>query len=127
MACGAIGMSRATLPEAKALVRHGIRNVLIVNEVAGTAKIERLARLSREADVIVGVDNEKAVSALSSVSARSNIKLSVVVDVDTGMGGCGVTPGEPALALARSAAAQGFRFRVLAGVRRTLRAAAARP
>jgi D-serine deaminase-like pyridoxal phosphate-dependent protein len=115
MACGAIGMSCATLTEAEALVRHGIRNILIVNEIAGTAKMERFARLSREADVIVGVDNEKAVSALSSVSARLNIKLSVVVDVDTGMGRCGVTPGKPALALARTAIAQGLRLRGLTG------------
>ncbi len=115
VACGAIGMSCATLAEAEALVRHGIKNVLIVNEIAGRAKMEQLARLSRDADVVVAVDNEKTVSALSATSAWMNVELSVAVDVNTGMGRCGVAPGEPALALASSAMTQGLRFRGLTG------------
>jgi D-serine deaminase-like pyridoxal phosphate-dependent protein len=44
-----------------------------------------------------------------------NVPLSVLVDVDTGMGRCGAPPGEPALALAQMAHAEGLRFRGLTG------------
>jgi len=112
---GTIGMSCATLAEAEALAGHGIDNVLIVNEIAGTAQLERMARLSRESDVIVAVGNQMTVLALSSVSTRFNVKLSVVVDVNTGMGRCGATSGEPALALSRSATEHGLPFCGLTG------------
>jgi D-serine deaminase-like pyridoxal phosphate-dependent protein len=115
VACGAIGMSCATLGEAEALVRSGVQNILLVNEIAGAVKVDRFAHLSREADLIVAVDNERTVAALAAASARMNEHLSVVVDVDTGLGRCGVTPGEPALALAQSIVAQGLRFRGVTG------------
>lgn len=115
MACGAIGMSCATLREAEALTRNGIESILLANEIAGTVKIDCFAELSRKADVIVAVDNEKTISALAAASARIGVQLSVVVDVDTGMGRCGVLPGTPALALAQLACAQGLRFRGLSG------------
>jgi len=115
MDCGAIGMTCATLGEAEALVRSGIQSVLLANEIAGTAKIERFAELSREADLMVAVDNERNISAFSAASAHMNVQLSIVVDVDTGMGRCGVPPGEPALALAQMAHARGLRFRGLTG------------
>jgi D-serine deaminase-like pyridoxal phosphate-dependent protein len=115
MACGAIGMSCATLGEAEALARSGIEGILLVNEIAGAAKIEQFAELSRETDLMVAVDNERTISALSAASAHTNVQLSIVVDVDTGMGRCGVPPGEPARALAQIASAQGLRFRGLIG------------
>lgn len=64
---------------------------------------------------MVGVDNERTVSALSAASVQAKVQLSVVVDVDTGLGRCGVPPGAPALALAQSAVAQGLRFCGLIG------------
>ena len=115
VACGAIGMSCATLSEAEALVRSGVQSVLLVNEIAGTAKIEKFAHLSREADLIVAVDSETTVAALAAASVRLQTPLSVVVDVDTGLRRCGVAPGESALSLAQSAVAQGLRFRGLTG------------
>jgi D-serine deaminase-like pyridoxal phosphate-dependent protein len=88
---------------------------LLANEIAGTAKIERFAQLSREVDLIVAVDNEETVLALSAASAHMNVQLSIVVDVDTGMGRCGVRPGKSALVLAELACARGLRFRGLIG------------
>jgi D-serine deaminase-like pyridoxal phosphate-dependent protein len=115
MELGAIGMTCATLGEAEALVRSGIQNILLANEIAGTAKIKRFAKLSREADLMVAVDNGSTISALSAASTHMNVPLSVLVDVDTGMGRCGAPPGEPALALAEMAHAEGLRFRGLTG------------
>jgi len=115
MARGAIGMSCATLGEAEALTKNGIQSILLANEIAGTAKIERFAQLSRETDLIVAVDNEVTISALAAASEQMNVRLNIVVDVDTGMGRCGVPPGEPALALAKIARASGLHFRGLTG------------
>jgi D-serine deaminase-like pyridoxal phosphate-dependent protein len=115
LAHGAIGITCATLGEAEALARNGIRDILIANEIAGTPQIERFVQLSRVTDIMVGVDNERTVAALSAASVQAKVPLSVVVDVDTGMGRCGALPGEPALALAKLATAQGLRFRGLIG------------
>ena len=93
----------------------GIQNILLADEIAGTAKVERFAELSREADLMVAVDNGSNISALSAASTHMNVPLSVLVDVDTGMGLCGAPPGEPALALAQMAHAEGLRFRGLTG------------
>jgi D-serine deaminase-like pyridoxal phosphate-dependent protein len=112
---GAIGMTCATLGEAEALVRSGIQSILLANEISGTSKIERFAELSRDADLMLAVDNESNISALSAASARMNVQLSVLVDVDTGMARCGVPPGEPALTLAQMCHARGLRFRGLTG------------
>lgn len=115
IASGAIGMSCATLGEVEALIDAGIRNILLVNEIAGSVKIDRFASLSREADVILAVDNEKTVEDLSAASARYHVPLSIVVDVDTGLGRCGVPPGLPALALAQCAVKRGLGFRGVSG------------
>jgi D-serine deaminase-like pyridoxal phosphate-dependent protein len=119
LAHGAIGITCATLGEAEALAKSGIgsgiHSILIANEIAGAPQIERFVQLSRVTDIMVGVDNERTVAALSAASSKTKIPLSVVVDVDTGMGRCGAPPGEPALALAQMATAQGLRFRGLIG------------
>ncbi|MHB1865636.1 MAG: alanine racemase, partial [Candidatus Saccharimonadales bacterium] len=68
MARGAIGISCATLGEAAALVKGGISSILLANEIAGSVAIEQFSQLSREADLIVAVDNESTVSALAAAS-----------------------------------------------------------
>jgi D-serine deaminase-like pyridoxal phosphate-dependent protein len=115
LAVGAIGITCATLGEAEALARSGIQGILLANEIAGATQIERLMQIARTTGIIVGIDNERTVSALAAASASAKVPLNVVVDVDSGMGRCGVLPGQPALALAQQAATQGLHFRGLIG------------
>ncbi|HTZ60724.1 MAG TPA: alanine racemase [Acidobacteriaceae bacterium] len=115
LANGAIGITCATLGEAEALARNGIQSILLANEIADPVQIERFIQLARVTDIMVGIDNERAITAMSKASADANVPLSVVVDVDTGMGRCGVPPGAPALALAQLATTQGLRVRGLIG------------
>ncbi|MGC2399320.1 MAG: alanine racemase [Acidobacteriaceae bacterium] len=115
LAHSAVGITCATLGEAEALARNGIWNILLANEIADPVQIERFLQLAQVTDIVVGIDNERAVTAMAKASARANVLLQVVVDVDTGMGRCGVPPGEPALALAQLATAQGMRVRGLTG------------
>jgi len=112
---GAIGMACATVDEAESLVRHGVSSVLIANEIASPAKMERVARLRRQSDVIVCVDSEGVADTMSVVAERCGQELHVLVDVDVGLHRCGVQPGEPTLKLAQHVIAKGLNFRGLMG------------
>lgn len=112
---GAVGMTCATLREAEILVEHGVQSVLIANEIADEAKLDRLAELSRRASVMVAVDNECVFSDMARVQRNRKVQFEVVVDINIGLDRCGVPPGEPAVELAKSAARQGFKVRGIMG------------
>ncbi len=101
LAAGAIGMTCAKLGEAEVLVDHGVSDVLIANQVVGPQKVARLAQLARRARVAVAVDHVEQVQAISQAAAEAGSVVRLLVEVDIGMGRCGVAPGEPALELAR--------------------------
>jgi D-serine deaminase-like pyridoxal phosphate-dependent protein len=105
LAAGAIGMTCAKLAEAEILVEQGIDNVLIANQVVGPLKTERLARLARRAWVGVAVDHIEQVEAISHAAKEAQSTVHLLVEVDIGMGRCGVAPGDAALALAQQIAA----------------------
>ncbi len=112
---GAIGITCATLHEAECLVEHGVRSVLLANEIVDPAKIRRFVELARQADVIVCVDNEKVADDLARAGRNRQTTVSVLVDVDVGLHRCGAQPGDPAVRLARAVAEKGLRFRGLMG------------
>jgi D-serine deaminase-like pyridoxal phosphate-dependent protein len=91
--------------EAEAMVEGGIADVLVSNQVVGPAKIQRLAQLATRARIGVCVDDAGNVRDLEAAAQRAGAKLDVYVELEVGMGRCGVAPGEPALALARAVAA----------------------
>jgi D-serine deaminase-like pyridoxal phosphate-dependent protein len=105
MALGAVGVCCQKVAEAEAMVEGGIPDVLVSNEVVGAGKIERLAQLARRARIGVCVDDAGNVRDLDAAAQRAGAKLDVYVELEVGMGRCGVAPGEPALALARAVAA----------------------
>lgn len=112
---GAIGITCATLREAEILLRHGVRDVLIANEVAGSTKPDHLAELSRNASVIVAIDSTVSIKDLARAQRNKKSRIEVVVDIDIGLGRCGVPPGQPALDLARSAVSEGLTVRGVMG------------
>ena len=112
---GAIGVTCATLGEAECLVHHGIRSVLLANQIVDSAKIRRFVDLARRADVIVCIDDAKIAAEIAREARNRQTQVSVLVDVDTGLHRCGVAPGAPAIALARTAVELGLRFRGLMG------------
>jgi D-serine deaminase-like pyridoxal phosphate-dependent protein len=116
MNAGAVGMTCAKLGEAEVLADAGIRNILIANQIAGALKISRLVELSRRADVMVAVDSPDNVKMLSDHASAAATRIGVLVEVDVGMGRCGVAAGQSALNLARLvAAAPGLKFEGLQG------------
>jgi D-serine deaminase-like pyridoxal phosphate-dependent protein len=112
---GAIGITCARLWQAERLVSFGIRNVLIANEIAGEAALQRYVELSREAPVLIAVDNAAAVTEMARLARNRKIHVNVLVDVDLGLKRCGVPPGEPAVSLARNIVEHGLRFRGIMG------------
>jgi D-serine deaminase-like pyridoxal phosphate-dependent protein len=106
----------AKLNEAEALADAGLNDLFIANEIVGPIKLRRLAELARRASVRVCVDAVDNVEQLSRAAVEHGVTLGVLVEVDTGMGRCGVEPGEAALALARRVrASPGLRFLGLQG------------
>ena len=112
---GAPGLTCARLCQAEALVDHGVRDVLIANEIAGRNAIEHFADLSRRTPVIVAVDNPSVVSDMATIAGDHVHELNVVVDLDVRLGRCGVLPGEAALSLTKFVLSKGLRFRGLMG------------
>ena len=70
LAAGAIGMTCAKLGEAEVLAAHGVRDILIHNQIVGPAKTRRLAALTAIADPIVTVDSIAHVAAARGGDAR---------------------------------------------------------
>ena len=118
---GAIGITCARLDHAEALAQYGIKNILIANEIVGDQPIQRFVELSLNTEVIVAVDNARVVSDMAGAAGKWKDKLNVVVDLDVGLGRCGVPPGEAAVSLAKVVLEQGLRFRGLTAHRGNLR------
>ena len=104
LAAGAFGVTCAKVSEAEVMAAAGIRDILIANEVIGVTKVRRLAYLGTFADVLVAVDSAFGVAQLAQAAAEAGTRPRVLVEVDLGMGRCGVPPGEATVALAKRVA-----------------------
>jgi 3-hydroxy-D-aspartate aldolase len=100
VALGAVGVCCQKVSEAEVMVEGGIADVLVTNEVAGSAKLDRLARLARRASIAVCVDDPDGVAELEAAAAKADARLHVLVEIDVGGRRCGVLPGAPAARLA---------------------------
>jgi D-serine deaminase-like pyridoxal phosphate-dependent protein len=100
LAAGAVGITCAKTTEAEVLVGAGVTDVFIANEVVGPVKVARLRELSRRATLSVGIDDPAQAEPLAQAFAEEGRPLSFSIEVDTGLGRCGLPPGRPVLALA---------------------------
>jgi D-serine deaminase-like pyridoxal phosphate-dependent protein len=98
---GAVGVCVATVWEALAFFHSGFDHVLIANTVAHPLKVLEVARLARDADVMVAVDDAANAEALSSAAVGQGTSVGVLLEVDTGMDRAGVDTIDEALAVAR--------------------------
>jgi len=97
---GAIGITCAKLSEAEVLVASGVKDILIANQIVGSIKISRLADLAHHTRLIVAVDQEDNIRQLSASMQEAGSAIRVLVEVDVGLGRCGVHTNEEALHLA---------------------------
>jgi D-serine deaminase-like pyridoxal phosphate-dependent protein len=111
-----IGLSTATVWEAVVMVRGGIDDILVANEVVGEEKIRSLAELAREAHIIIAIDDERNAEDLSTAALKAGSTLGVLIDLDVGMERCGVRTKEAALRLIQHLSKlHGLRFEGMMG------------
>jgi D-serine deaminase-like pyridoxal phosphate-dependent protein len=97
-----VGITCAKLSEAEVLTDAGFSDLLIANQIVGKTKIPRLVALAhRVQNLRVAVDHIDQITAISEAAASDGVNIGLLVEVDIGMGRCGVQPGPPALELAR--------------------------
>jgi D-serine deaminase-like pyridoxal phosphate-dependent protein len=114
IANGAVGQCVQKVGEAEVLVRAGIKDVLVSNEVVGERKLRRLASLAKNATITLCFDASEQVDAASFVARDFDVELGALVEIEVGMERCGIAPGRPAASLARRIAnAPNLKFRGL--------------
>ncbi|HEX3977963.1 MAG TPA: alanine racemase [Solirubrobacteraceae bacterium] len=87
---GAVGVACATPWEAMVMARGGIADVLIANQVVQRDKVAVVAELAREHRITVTVDDVGNVAQLSAAAGEAGSELQVLIELDVGMGRCGV-------------------------------------
>ncbi len=97
---GAVGITVAKIGEAEVMADAGVEDIFIANQIVGAGKVERLIALARRVKLAVGVDSVEVAAPLSMAFAQEGLRLPVLLEVDTGLGRCGVPP-QAALDLAR--------------------------
>ncbi len=97
---GAIGVTCAKVSEAEVMVNGGIRSVLVANQIVTTPKIQRLAALQRQSEVMAVVDDADVVHHTGRIGIETGVAIPLLVDINTGMNRTGVTPGPEAVTLA---------------------------
>ncbi len=97
---GAIGIACATAWEAIVMAEGGIEDVLIANQLVQCDKVAAVAAAAREHRITVAVDDVKNVEQLSRAATESGSRFELLIEIDVGMGRCGVRTKEEALPVA---------------------------
>ena len=114
IAHGAVGQCVQKVGEAEALVRGGVTDILVSNQVVGDRKLRRLAALAQDATIALCFDAPEQVDAASRIAKDFGVEFGALVEIDVGMERCGVAPGKAAAMLARRIAdAPNLKFRGL--------------
>lgn len=100
IALGAVGQCCQKVGEAEAMVRGGVKDVLVSNEVIGLSKLRRLAALAKDATVGLCFDAPEAVAQASQAAVEFGVEIGALVEIEIGMKRCGIAP-EGVLDLAR--------------------------
>jgi D-serine deaminase-like pyridoxal phosphate-dependent protein len=114
---GASGIACATIDEAEVMVEANLPGVLITSPLATERKVSRLTELAhRRSDLAVVADHPQHVSLLDEIARRSEVSLSVLVDLDVGDHRTGAATVEAAVNLAQQIqAARHLRFAGIQG------------
>jgi D-serine deaminase-like pyridoxal phosphate-dependent protein len=101
---GAAGITCQKLGEAEIMAQAGIRDIFLPYNLIGAAKLDRLMRLCRRAQISVTADSDVVVRGLADAAREADTPLTVLVEFDTGGGRCGVQTPDQAADLARQIA-----------------------
>ncbi|MFN8490435.1 MAG: alanine racemase [Caldilineaceae bacterium] len=98
---GSIGICSQKVGEAEAMVAGGVTDILIPFNIVGAAKVERLLRLARRANLTVAVDSVDTAQGISAGARQYGGTVHVWIEMDTGGKRCGVQSPQAAQELAR--------------------------
>ena len=96
---GAVGVTASKVSEAEVMADAGIKDIFIANQIVTTAKLKRLAALSRRVNISVGLDSGTGAKILSEVFSAAGKKIDYLIEIDSGLNRCGLPPGMPAVEL----------------------------
>jgi D-serine deaminase-like pyridoxal phosphate-dependent protein len=113
---GAVGVATATVSEAVVMAEAGVGDVLIANQVVQPWHLQTISRLAHAHRITVVVDDVRNVRTLAAAAGTAGSRLEVLVELDVGMGRCGVRTKEEALPLVEAIRGEAaLRFRGMQG------------
>jgi D-serine deaminase-like pyridoxal phosphate-dependent protein len=97
---GARGITVAKLGEAEVMVESGVDDIFVAYPIVGETKLDRLCRLADLVEVRVAADSWAVLEGISAAAVRHRLRIRVRLELDTGMGRCGLQSTEQAVELA---------------------------
>ncbi|UCE83875.1 MAG: D-TA family PLP-dependent enzyme [Deltaproteobacteria bacterium] len=94
---GALGVTVAKISEAEIMAEAGIDDIFIANQVVTEEKINRLAALAKKVQLSVGMDSIAAARRVSDIFAAAGLEIDYLIEIDSGLNRCGVSPGRDAV------------------------------
>ncbi len=103
VAAGAIGIVSQKLGEAEAMAAAGMEDILIVYNIVGKPKLERLTRLVKSGTTMLtlAADSAATVEGISRQASAEGCSVRLIVEMDTGNHRCGVQSPQETLELAQ--------------------------
>ena len=98
------GIAVTTVGEAEVFAQAGFSSILVANQIVTRSKIARLCALAGSNRMSVAVDSPGNVASLSEAATAAGVSLGVLVELEAGMGRCGIIPGQAAVELAKEIA-----------------------
>ena len=95
LAAGAAGLTVAKPAEAEVYADAGVRDLVVAYPVIGEDRWRRLADLAARVRLGVNVESEPAARGLSAAADERGSTIGVHIDVDSGLGRCGVPADQP--------------------------------
>jgi D-serine deaminase-like pyridoxal phosphate-dependent protein len=98
---GATGITLAKVSEAEVFADAGIEDIFLAYQIVAPAQLARLVRLAERVQLRCAVDSREGAEALSEAARSARVTLSVMIEIDLGIGRTGVAAGARARELAR--------------------------
>ncbi|MGC5052416.1 alanine racemase [Micromonospora sp. DT48] len=112
LSTGAAGLTVSKLDELDALRPAGATSYLLAYPLVSTVKTARLVELvaGTTARILAALDGPAGADALSAAATRAGITLDVLIEIDSGLGRCGVAPNVAADLAQMAASRPGLRI-----------------
>ena len=94
---GCFGATCQTAGEAECLSEAGFADILVANVIADQSSLAQLGRAAQSARITVAADCLAHVNLLQQAAAATDVTFDVLVELDVGLGRCGLPLGSPDL------------------------------